>query len=354
MRSDTGVLHRTAIARTQIDNWPIAQSGLNARVVHCLDQAGVRTVGELRQWTDRQLLELRSLGTSSVRDVRRFFQLTEQLESGRGHAAHLRALLRSFLNRQEQFVLEQRYGLCDPHFRPNRTRCTLQQIAAKCDNITRERVRQIEEVALAKLRSKLCHAVAQPQFSHWISRIQQRGCVITSEELVDCVGEPRLGGYYPWGALLLMTELTERINFRYDYFSTLPLPVFNQVEKQILQLLGGAVEPVPFEKVLATVSDELSFLNGLRPRLVTVLLDHHPEISGTVDRRYFLSAAGAAGVVADILRSQRQPLHFHELTRLYNQRMQPHSRRGTGFILHVLGLIPEARRVSRAVYGLNR
>jgi hypothetical protein len=110
---------------------------------------------------------------------------------------------------------------------------------------------------------------------------------------------------------------------------------------------------VPFEKILATVSDDLSVHNGQRPRLVTVLLDHHPEISGTVDRRYFLPAAGASLVITDIMRGQSRALHFHELTRLYNERMLPHSRKGTGYILRVLNLMPEAQRVSRAVYDLK-
>jgi hypothetical protein len=110
---------------------------------------------------------------------------------------------------------------------------------------------------------------------------------------------------------------------------------------------------VPFEKILASISDELSFLNGQRPRLVTVLLDHHPEISGTVDRRYFLPVVGTPLVIADILRHHHEPVHFHELTRLYNERMQPHSHKGTGYILRMLNLMPDAQRVARAVYQLK-
>jgi hypothetical protein len=86
---------------------------------------------------------------------------------------------------------------------------------------------------------------------------------------------------------------------------------------------------------------------------VTVILDHHPEISGTVDRRYFLPAAGAPTVLADILRRSPEPLHFHDLTRLYNAHMLPHSRKGAGYILRVLNLMSDAQRVSRAVYQLK-
>ena len=219
--------------------------------------------------------------------------------------------------------------------------------------VTRERVRQIEESAIATLRSHLARAVAEGQEVYWANRILAGSCVVTTVELNEWADDPSLGGYQPWGVLLLLSETLERITFRYDYFSVLPGHVLNHVEKQILQLLNGAEEPIPFEKILATVSDDLSFLNGQRPRLVTVLLDHHPEISGTVDRRYFLPLVGAPRVIVDILRTRQEPVHFHELTRLYNERMQPHSRKGTGYILRVLNLMPQAQRVTRAVYQLK-
>ncbi len=232
-------------------------------------------------------------------------------------------------------------------------RRTLQEIARMRIRVTRERVRQIEESAIATLRSHLARAVAETQEVYWANQILSGSCVVTSAELNAWTDDQNFGGYQPWGSLLLVSETLERITFRHDYFSVLPQPVLNLVEKQILQLLHASREPVPFEKILASISDELSFLNGQRPRLVTVLLDHHPEISGTVERRYFLPMVGAPVVLVDILRSRQEPIHFHELTRLYNERMQPHSRRGTGYILRILNLMPEARRVTRAVYQLK-
>ncbi len=342
-----------AITRQMIDNWPIAKSGLSARVVHCLEEAGVKSIGQLRGWNDQQLLNLTNFGATSLENVRWFFNWTRRLEAGNGQVANFRALLREFLNTQEVFVIEQRYGLTDPLFRPQMKRRTLQEIARMRIRVTRERVRQIEESAIAALRSNLARTVAESQEVYWANQILSGSCVVTSAELSGWAYDPALGGYQPWGSLLLTSETLERITFRHDYFSVLPVPVLNLVEKQILQLLHASREPVPFEKILASISDELSFLNGQRPRLVTVLLDHHPEISGTVERRYFLPMVGAPLVIADILRRRQEPVHFHELTRLYNERMQPHSRKGTGYILRVLNLMPEAHRVTRAVYQLK-
>jgi hypothetical protein len=340
-------------SRSQIDQWPVAGSGLGARVIHCLEHAGVRTVGELRDWNDKRLLCLRNFGTSSLKNVRWFLRWTERLQENDGALPNFRALLREFLDRDEIFVLEERYGLTDPLFRPRMKRRTLQEIANLRGGVTRERVRQVEEMALAALRSKLCRAAAESQEVYWANRIHAAGCVVTSGELADWAADSMLGGYQPWGVLLLMSEVFERINLRHDYFSCLPPHILNHVEKQILQLLNEAEEPVPFERILATVSDDLNFLDGQRPRLVTVMLDHHPEISGTTDRHYFLPSVGAAFVIADILRSQSQPLHFHELTRLYNERVLPHSHKGAGYILRVLNLMPDAQRVSQAMYDLK-
>jgi hypothetical protein len=341
------------LSRKQIDTWSIEGSGLCARAVNCLTAAGVSDVGGLRGWSEKRLLELRHFGQATLKNVRWFYRWADRLENGNGAIPDFRALLREFLSRDELFVIEQRYGLKDPLFRPHMRRCTLQEVARMRGGITRERVRQIEETAVAALRSRLGRAVAAHHETYWANKILGRGCVATAAEIGEWADDAALGGYQPWGVLLLLSETYERINFRYDYFACLPQQVLNHVEKQILQLLHAARKPVPFEKILSSVSDELSFLNGQRPRLVTVLLDHHPEISGTADRRYFLPSVGAELILTDILRGESRPLHFHELTRLYNERMLPHSRKGTGYILRVLTMMPSARRISRAVYGIE-
>jgi hypothetical protein len=344
----------TPLARAEIDQWPVSEAGLSARVVHCLQREKVRTVGQLRGWNDRNLLALEHFGTTSCQNVRWFFKWTQKIEDGKSRAADFRAFLREFLNRQEVHVLEQRYGLTDPLFRPHMKRRTLAEIAREMrGGVTRERVRQVEESALRTLRAKLPGAVGEAQEVYWANRIQSSSCVITAAELADWVEDPMLVGYQPWGVLLLLSETFSRITFRYDYFTTLSPQVLNQVEKQILQQLHAEREPVPFERILAQVSDDLDFLNGQRPRLVTAMLDHHPAISGTVERRYFLPAMGAPVVLTGILQDRPQPVHFHELTRLYNQRMLPHSQKGSGYILRILNLMSNAQRVRRAVYQLK-
>jgi len=163
------------ITRQAIDNWPVARSGLSTRVVHCLELAAVSRIGELRNWSDQQLLGLENFGAASQENNRWFFTWTRRLEAGDTHVPNFRALLREFLNRQELFVIEQRYGLTDPLFRPHMKRRTLQEIARIRLRVTRERVRQIEESAIATLRSHLARAVADTLEVYWANRILAGG-----------------------------------------------------------------------------------------------------------------------------------------------------------------------------------
>src|SRR4029077_12380708 len=112
-----------------------------------------------------------NFGATSLENVHWFFSWTRRLEAGNGQVPTFRALLREFLNSQEVFVIEQRYGLTDPLFRPHMKRRTLQDIARMRIRVTRERVRQIEESAIAALRSNLARAVAESQEIYWVDCI---------------------------------------------------------------------------------------------------------------------------------------------------------------------------------------
>ena len=152
------------LTRRDIDSWPVTDSGLSARVVHCLEREGLKTIGQLRRKREKDLLALRHFGAISSENIRWFFNWTRKLEAGNGRLSHFGSYLREFLNRQEVHVLEQRYGLTDPLFRPLMKRRTLAEIADEMrGGLTRERVRQVEEVAIQALRAKLPTAVLEAQ-----------------------------------------------------------------------------------------------------------------------------------------------------------------------------------------------
>ena len=244
------------LARETIDDWSVSEAGLTTRVVHCLQQDGITTIRQLRDQRDGHLLSLPNFGPISLENVHWFFRWTQRLQSGDGDMPNFHALMREFLDPQQVFVIEHRYGLTDPLFRPHMKRCTLREIGEQ-RKVTRERMRQVEESALAALRSRLVRTVADHQEIYWINRIALQGGLVTFTELSEWVGDSRLGGYQPWGILFLLSEALDRITCRHDYFTFVPNRVLDQVEERVLKLLQSTKEPLALEKILAQVSDLL-------------------------------------------------------------------------------------------------
>ncbi len=335
------------------DKWLVLHSGLSPRVIHCLSEAGVETIGELQEWTDERLLRLRHFGVTSLKNVHWFRRWTTRAASAEFLFPHFRALLQEFLNKSETFVLEQRYGLTDPLFRPQMRRRTLQEIANQLGGMTRERVRQIEEQGLLQLRSSLCRQLSQPFVRQLAGRLQSKGGVVLSAELGDWATDPLLGGCQPWGLLLLLTEVTDGIRLRHDYFTCLPADLITRIEERVFEFLRQSSGLVSFARIKESVTSTLSDIDLPWDRVLTVILNQHPEISATSDGHYFLRDVGGPIILQEILRVQPQPLHFYDLTRIYNERVQANSRVGSGQILRQLTQMPAVRRVFRGVYELS-
>jgi Bacterial RNA polymerase, alpha chain C terminal domain/Sigma-70, region 4 len=344
---NTSTLNSEPVA---VDHWPVDNAGFNPRVVHCLNQAGVKTVGDLREWSDDQLLHLRHFGTASLENVRWFFRLSKHAAVRAPHFDHVRSLMAEFLNKQEIFVLEQRFALNDPLFRPHMRRKTLQEIAEMMGGMTRERVRQIEEEGINTLRSHLCRELTMPLELRWVDQIQQRGGVITSAELGEWVSDAKLGSYQPWGTFYLFSQVTDSVHFHFDYFSTITPKALGRIEARIFEVLQQANDLVHFDQIKQAVTGLIDDPQNHLVRVLTVVLNHHPDICGTADGRYFQPLVGTPLVVRDVFETAAKPLHFRDLTELYNERMLPTSQRRTGFILRTLNLMPDIQRVSRAVY----
>jgi len=292
------------LSREQIDQWPVTEAGLARRVVRALQAAGITTVGELRV---RAGSHIPRCGKSAARNIAWFFERADRNISGTSRPADLRAWLAEFLKPAEQFVVEQRYGLDDPLFRPQMKRRTLREIAEARGGQTRERVRQVLRRALDKLRSRLAQATAEPLLAACRERIAAG--VVTSAELGAWRGAAWLGGCQPWGALLLLAETGDELTSRYDYFSTLPAAALEQLERRLLGVLEKAKGPLSPKEIAGDVT----------ARVVSVVLDRHPSVDATRDGRFFLFPRGATPLLAG--------LPPEEATRCYNEQVVAHSRR---------------------------
>jgi hypothetical protein len=102
----------------------------------------------------------------------------------------LRAWLDEFLTPLQRAVIENRYGLTDPLFRPGMKPVTLRDVGWELrPNLRPERVCQIETAALLRLRSRLARALAKPLRAPVAAAA--RGALV-------------LAGYEPWGAKFLL------------------------------------------------------------------------------------------------------------------------------------------------------
>jgi len=296
------------------DSWPIATAGLPNRFARLLQAAGIRTVGELRAHAGDRVPKLGPAGTDAARDF------LARIDTGKC-ASDLPALLGESLAPVERDIVEQRFGLADPLFRPQMKWRTLHAIGQE-RNLTRERTRQLLRRALSKLRTHLAQAIARPILAAACERIAAAGNVVSSAELATWRGEPWLGAYQPWGGLLLLAQITGRITCRHDYFSVLPASELAGVEERLLKSLAAQSRPVRPAALGANVP----------VRLAGVVLDRHPAVDATRDGRFFLFPAGAVPLLRLVGDAEG-----------YNGVVAPHSRRTARALARVLAATRRGR-----------
>lgn len=342
------------VARETIDGWPIADSGLPVRVVNSVATANVLRIGELRTWTDQQLLALRSLGRISLGHVRGFFKLCNQIEQGKQSFQTIREVFTIFLDEAEMKVISARYGFEQRELTASRNWATLQQIG-NADGKTRERVRQIQETAFARLKSRLATVCLQPFLDYFTSYIENLGRAASCADLAPLQNDPVLASYNICSILLLLSDLhPDRITFYHRFFSTLPLPDLQGIEAKSLETLTAANQAVTLDSILKTLAEaaEPDSADHQR-RVVTHVLDHCPSVAATLDGRYFLFNTGTRAFLAELLRDMERPAHYRTVTNVFNERLKPLSRKGAGFVLEMLNSSPQCTRVDRGIYDLK-
>jgi len=172
-----------------IDAWPVVSAGLTFRTAMCLRRAGILTTGELRKLPDEKLLAIPGLAAGLLQNVHWFCERASRVEVA---PPDIRAWLDEFLTPLQRAVIEHRYGLTDPLFRPGMKPVTLRDVGFELHPSLRpERVCQIETAALLRLRSRLARELVKPL----------RGPVAAAVR-----GAPVLAGYEPCGVKFLLEK----------------------------------------------------------------------------------------------------------------------------------------------------
>jgi hypothetical protein len=341
------MLNVPALPRTEIDSWPIAESGLPPRVVNATRPAGLATVGQLRAWTDAQLLNLRSVGRVSLEHIHYFFRVCDRVERGTQQFLSVQEAFDIFLDRAEQDVLFARYGLDRALMEASRQAATLQEIGNLL-GITRERIRQVEESALAKLSTRLARVCLQPFSARAGERIRALGGIVSCGELATEAGDPSYGGHNPCGVLLLLHDTgSTGLVFYHGCFSTLPAASLAAAEAELLRAMAKNPAPTPARRwaqpAVSAITSE---------RVLATLLDHAEGIAATRDGRFFPYEPGIGNYMTELLGGLARPAHYRQVTEAYNDSVKDHCRKGAGFILDALRDAPGCVRTASGFYDL--
>lgn len=325
-----------AIARSEIDAWPLPEAGLPLRVVNGATKTGVTTVGELRALPAERIAAMPGIGRRSQDVIRFFLSFCGRISSGEVRFTTVDQLLRLLMYPVEHKVLALRYGLDRDAVLPNRWPATLRAVGENQD-VTRERARQLIERAKARIQSRLGQACLGRVYSDFHAFLRGKRGAATAREVENHSHPAYMEGTNPCGLLRLLCEYSGTLHCRHGFFASLPPMVFAALETHPLFYFRSHAGPVTLNELLATLHlPGISIPPRTVEHVLRMLLTHMPGIAATVDDRYFVPGSGAPALLRELFNGDREPRHYRALVQEYNALMRPGNRKGTGFILDVL------------------
>jgi len=329
-----------------IERWPIAESGLPARVVNSCRLAGIGTVGELRARDDAQLSALKSVGRSSIADIQSYFELCDAIQAGTLSFFKLQDVFDALLIAEEMEVLRGRYGFMRRDGRIDNKFMTLQEVGNQF-RLTRERIRQVERSALLQLRSRLGQAYLHPFYTYLIAFIDHQGGVVSGEEVAQLRNQFWLGEDNPGAVMILLHDIDpSRYTWHRGLFSTLPADQLDEIERQAIEVLRQHSTPIRATQIAET-------LDVSNPAAAARIMRQSEVILTTRDERCMLEFNGADAFLAELMQaSANGSIHYRALATLYNEQVYTNSWRGSGFILRVLNQSTRFQQNGRGQYTL--
>lgn len=213
-------------------------------------------------------------------------------------------------------VIEQRFGL------KGRERKTLEAIG-KGYGITRERVRQIEEVGFLRIRPKLENY--QKIFQHFSAQIRTTGNLRKEDILLNLLGGQRFQNQVFF--LLNLSEEFRKFPETRDFY---PLWTINPdsltLAEKVLDFLSDKFneinQPLFFDEIFQEVNS--SFERPLNSQALTSYLEVSKKIQPGVDGKFGpkdwpeINPRGVKDKAYLIFKREKKPLHFTEVTHLIN------------------------------------
>ena len=328
------------ISREQIDACPVNKAGLPPRAVNSLTRAKIGTLGQLRPFTGAQLCKLQGFGVESLQAVRQMFKVTEQLEAGKVSYANLEVFLGSLLKPAVREVIEHRYGLRRVWDDFRGPRATLQDFGTK-KHLTRERVRQLQEVGEQQIESLLSRLVLHRLADYLVDRMMVNGRFQTIATL-NKWQDRMLGGYLASGAFWLIHKHTGKLRFRFGFFTLVRDEEIDVVHAATQHVLRSVSVPQPIGRILSEVrADE---------ELVRVLLDRDPTIAATKRNDFFLMKEHAPLLMEQFLRVYKGPMHYRQLAMMFNAMVKARYHQRPGRMLYYVQRSPRCERLGQGFY----
>ncbi len=341
-----------AIPFEAAEKWKVDDAGLPPRVVNCARKKGVKTFGALNKLSHEELLSIRALGRSSLAAIREFVKQVRRLSKGELEFGDVADVLKKFLGPFELEVLTDRYGLKREEPEAGRNYYKLQQIANR-HNLTRERVRQVEEKALDTLRSRMVSACLQP-FAEFVEReIKERGGIVAFSDLSDLNPSELTRELNPGPLAFLFCDLFPE-RFREDgaCISVLKGDVLQRLRNELPEILNSQQTSCTAQQLTDEIHARLPFAKGISLNAIRRMLETDPRVLILANRSYLCSKDSLVHIVARVMRRLSSPAHFREIARATNQRMMPESRRGAGFYLRILNSSPRFAKENFGFYRL--
>jgi hypothetical protein len=337
------------ITTHELDRWAVEACGLPTRVVHYARAQGWSVVSDLRRMTVAEWTALPGLGAVSAQAVQDFFSFCDQLVAGRVSFPGVREVFEQFANEEERAVLLRRYGLLREDAGISRKFMTLQEIGNDLD-LTRERVRQIEENARRRLGGQLAQACLFPFYERALGLIWSADGLLDAADREGLKGVEWLSGYAPGSVLLLLNDINPGcfVVCR-ERFAVPPLAMWEAAEAAALAHLKSVTEPVGIEALHGALGAV-----GLAVGAAALgkWLAGHPQVAATRDGRFFLYAHGGAAFLRELLGTDAQPTHYRALTERLQARLLPESRIGSRQVLAILRRSPPFRKTAPGYYAV--
>jgi hypothetical protein len=231
-------------------------------------------------------------------------------------------VIKNIPNQRTQEIICLRFGLEDGQ------RQTLEAIGQKY-NITRERVRQVEEAAFSDFRKPALMDLFKPAFRLIDNYLEKEGRLVKEERLLSSLSgtehpHPARGGLF---LILTLGQPYQRF-VESDKFYSLwanSLDDLNKADSLITSLvrkLEEKKEPVPLDYILSHFKETGAFLSK---RVLFSYLDVTKQIDQDNFGHFGLSKwsevnpRGVKDKAYIILKEQGRPLHFREVAELISQ-----------------------------------